>query len=78
MDVIEINNKNFSSILNLLGKEINDEGYIADKKNKKVEICPYSKEPVSAKNFSIMPGSFVFINNYAYCFTEHMARYDLG
>ena len=32
MEVIGINDKNLSTVLELLGKEINDEGHIIDKK----------------------------------------------
>ena len=78
MDIIELNDRNISTILELLDKKVNDEGYIVEKQNNKLVICPYSKEPILADNFSIMPGSFVFINNYPFCFTEHVAKYNLG
>ncbi len=77
METIEINTTNRDSILEMLGKKVDSDGYIIEKRTKKRLECPYSKEPIGIENFSIMPGSFVFINNYSFCFTEHMAKYNL-
>lgn len=78
MDAIEINDNNVHSILDMLNKKIDSDGYIVEKKSDKRVKCPYSKESIHHTKFSIMPGSFIFINNYSYCFTEHMAKYNLG
>ena len=77
MDVIEINEKNLDSVLKLCGKEIDSNGYIIESKTKKRVNCPYSKKKIHSSSFSVMPGSFTFINNEPYCFTEHMAKYNL-
>lgn len=75
MDTIKINNSNKAAILELFSKEVDNEGFIIEKKTKKRLVCPYSKEEISENEFSILPGSAIFVNNYPYCFTEYLAKH---
>lgn len=77
MKGIEINDRNKETIFEVLGKCVDSEGYIMEKRTKERVICPYSKTPIHSSSFSIMPGSFIFINNYSYCFTEHIAKHGV-
>jgi hypothetical protein len=71
MKVIAITPENLESTLSIFGKEIDDDGYLIEKSSKKRLICPYSREPIKKDNFSVLPGSATFVNNYYYCFAEH-------
>ena len=73
METIEINDSNKLAILELFYKSVDSEGYIIEKKTNKRLVCPYSNENIPASNFSIIPGSAIFVNNYYYCFAEYLA-----
>ncbi|MBI5553718.1 MAG: hypothetical protein HY917_03170 [Candidatus Diapherotrites archaeon] len=73
METIGITDSNKSAVLELFSKSIDIEGYIMEKKTNKRIICPYSKEPIKAADFSVLPGSAIFVNNYYYCFAEYLA-----
>ena len=74
MKYLQVNDSNKDVILELFGKSLDDEGFIIEKKNKNKLICPYSKEHIRGNSFSILPGSATFVNNYPYCFAEHIAH----
>lgn len=74
MKTIQITELNKGAILELFSKEIDKDKFIIEKKTKKRIICPYSKEAIKVDDFSILPGSAIFVNNYPYCFTEYLAK----
>jgi len=73
MKYLQVNDSNKGVILELFGKSLDEEGFIIENKNKKRLVCPYSKEHILGNNFSILPGTATFVNNYPYCFAEHLA-----
>ena len=74
MEIIKIDKSNINALLELFEKDLDKEGYITEKKSGEKVICPYSGEPVNADDFSIIPGSATFVNNYYYCFSEYLAK----
>lgn len=74
MEYIQISDSNRMTILDLFNKSVDSEGFIIDKVTGKKERCPYSKQHIKKDNFSIIPGSAIFVNNYPYCFSEHIVK----
>ena len=76
MEFLQVSSSNKEVILELFSKVIDKEGFIVEKKTGKRIHCPYSKEEINSDNFSIIPGSAIFVNNLSYCFAEHITTYD--
>ncbi len=76
MEYFRITEDNMESVLELFNKIADSEGYIIEKNTGKKLICPYTHEPIKASNFSILPGSAIFVNNKSFCFSEHRAQYE--
>ena len=76
MELLQITPSNKSIILELFNKEIDEKGFIIEKKTKKRLKCPYSKQAIHSEDFSILPGSAIFVNNLAYCFAEHITTHS--
>lgn len=74
-NVLEVTKENLDSILDLFDKKKDSEGFIIEKSSGKVVICPYSGKKVHSGSFSILPGSATFVNNFPYCFAEHMSSH---
>lgn len=75
MEFLQVTNSNKEVILELFNKEIDQEGFIIEKKSGKRIICPYSQQEIHSDSFSILPGSATFVNNLSYCFAEHITTY---
>ncbi len=73
MEYIQINISNKETILELFGKKTDEFGYITSPEGKRL-MCPYSNEPIHKDNFSILPGSAIFVNNRPFCFAEHLVN----
>lgn len=73
MEAIELTETNKAAVLELFSKSIDAEGFIIEKKTGKRIVCPFSNENIKSEDFSIIPGSAMFVNNYYYCFTEYLA-----
>lgn len=75
MEFLQINQDNVKVILELFSKAVDSEGFITEIKTGKRLICPYSKENIKVDNFSILPGTVTFVNNYPFCFAEHITTH---
>ncbi len=76
MRYLRISESNKATVLELFNKAVDSAGYIINKVNKVRIRCPYSNQPIKADSFSILPGSAVFVNNYSYCFSEHLIKHQ--
>lgn len=76
MEYLQITEDNAKIILELFNKDTDKDGFIVDKKTGKKIKCPYSKKPVHYKDFSILPGSAIFVNNTAYCFAQYRVAHS--
>jgi|GEM_PF-1896041 len=74
MEYIQVTEKNKDSILGLFRKAVDTEGYIIDTKNKKRLVCAHTKKNIPANDFSILPGSAVFVNNSYYAFAKQKVK----
>lgn len=72
MNYLQINETNREVILELFNKSMDSEGFIIEKRTGKRLVCPYTKDSINVKEFSILPGSATFVNNRSYCFAEHI------
>jgi len=61
-------------LLKSLDYDVDHNGYIVDKNNKKV-MCKYSNQPVLFKNASILPGSTVIVNTSLITISEYISDY---
>lgn len=75
MEFLQVTPSNKEVILELFSKQIDKEGFIIEKKSGNRIICPYSKQEIRSDNFSILPGSATFVNNFSYCFAEHVTTH---
>ena len=71
MNYINITDSNRELILELFDKTTDGAGYIVESATEKKIICPYSKKSIHIKDFSILPGTATFVNNFPFCFAEH-------
>lgn len=78
MEYVAVTQTNKDTILELFNKRVDDEGFIVEKKTGKRLVCPYTNEIIHKDDFSIVPGSAIFVNNVSYAFTEHIANQMLG
>ncbi|KXS46220.1 MAG: hypothetical protein AWU58_739 [Methanohalophilus sp. T328-1] len=62
-------------LLNILGYYVDDNGTIFNKETNEEHICPMTKETVSIKNASILPGSTVIINTTELTLSEYFMDY---
>jgi len=76
MEYFRITEENSDSVLELFGKATDSEGYIIEKRTGKKLTCPYTREHIKITDFSILPGSAVFVNNKSFCFSEHRAKHE--
>jgi hypothetical protein len=76
MEFLEVTSNNRETILELFSKDLDKDGFIIEKKTGKRITCPYSNKEVHSDSFSILPGSAIFVNNYAYCFAEHITTHS--
>lgn len=60
--LVQTNNDNRTQILNKLGYDINDEGYVIESGTKKEVICKYAGGKVHINTAAILPGSVTIIN----------------
>jgi hypothetical protein len=74
METVEITESNKPAILELFKKDIDSGGYIIEKDTSRRLVCPFSNENIKADDFSVLPGSAIFVNNYYYCFAEYVAK----
>lgn len=64
MKVLELNNKNIPLVLEAFGKLVNDDGYIVDRKTKKIVRCKFTNRKLTADNIGgVLPGSEIFIED---------------
>lgn len=75
MEYIKITKDNVKTVLELFNKDIDNEGFIIDRKTGKKIECPYSKKPIRYEDFSILPGS-IFVNNEIYSFARYRIAYS--
>ena len=70
---IQITSEKLSVILNLFSKKLDNEGFICEEKSGNLLKCPYTTKKIHSNNFSILPGSAIFVNNSPFVFAEHIA-----
>ena len=61
-------------LLKSLDYDVDENGYIVDKNNKKV-ICKYSNQTVLFRNASILPGSTLIVNTSLINISEYISDY---
>ena len=71
---ISLNDEQKLVLLKSLDYDVDNNGYIVDKNNKKV-LCQYSNHPVLFKNASILPGSTVIVNTSLITISEYISEY---
>lgn len=71
---VKLNDEQKLILLKSLDYDLDDNGYVVDKNNKKV-LCPYSNQPVLFKNASVLPGSTVIINTSLITISEYISEY---
>ncbi len=71
---ISLNDEQKLVLLKSLDYDVDYNGYIVDKNNKKV-ICKYSNQPILFKNASILPGSTVIVNTSLITISEYISDY---
>lgn len=77
VEFIDIPEDGKKMILDILGFEIDRDGLIISKANKKPHICPISNEKVHFKNASILPwNSTIIINTSALTMSEYFSEYE--
>jgi hypothetical protein len=62
LKLIQLGNDDRISVLKKLGYNLDNEGYVLQKKSKERLICKYSKEVIHINNAAILPGSLIVIN----------------
>jgi len=72
---LQIDQENLEAILELFEKAVDKEGFIIYKKSGQKVECPYSNRPIPVRDFSILPGSAIFVNNDAYCFAQYRIKH---
>ncbi len=72
---VEMNDAERKLLLDILDFEIDEEGFIVDKKTKRHYICPLSKTKVPISSSSILPGSTIVLNTSALTLSEYFTRY---
>jgi len=76
MEYLQITEDNVKTILELFDKDVDKKGFIIYKNSGKLVKCPYTNKPIHHKNFSILPGSAIFVNNDAYSFAGYRVQYS--
>ena len=61
-------------LLKSLDYDVDYNGYIVDKNNKKV-MCRYSNQPVLLKNASILPGSTILLNTSLITISDYISEF---
>jgi hypothetical protein len=75
MEYLQISEENREDILEMFDKTTDKEGFIIDKRTKKRIKCQFSKEEINIKdNFSILPGSSIFIKNNDLSFARYLVK----
>lgn len=72
---IELNDAERKALLDVLDYEVDEEGFVVNKRTKKPHICPFSNTKVPLSSSSILPGSTVIINTSALTLSEYFSRY---
>lgn len=72
---IELNEEERKLFLDILEYQVDQEGFIVDKKTNKHYICPLSKSKVPLSSSSILPGSTIILNTSALTLSEYFSRY---
>lgn len=72
---IEMNDEERTLLLDILDYEVDEDGFVVDKKTKKHYICPVSKTKVPISSSSILPGSTIILNTSALTLSEYFTRY---
>jgi hypothetical protein len=60
--LVQLGNDERISVLKKLGHDLDNDGYVLEKKSKNRLICKYSKEVIHINNAAILPGSLIIIN----------------
>jgi len=72
MEYIQITESNRYVVLELFSKSTDKDEVIIKERTGKRIVCPYTKQNISIKNFSILPETATFVNNKSYSFAEHI------
>ena len=72
---IETNEEERRLLLDILDFEVDEGGFVVDKKTKRHYICPVSKTKVPISSSSILPGSTIILNTSALTLSEYFSRY---
>jgi len=75
MNFIQITRNNKEEIIELLNKKTDGQGFIIDKQKGNKVKCRYTREYINIKdNFSILPGSTIFIKNNDIAFAKYLVN----
>ncbi len=72
---VEMNDAERKLLLDILDYEVDEDGFIVDKKTKRPYICPVSNTKVPISSSSILPGSTIVLNTSALTLSEYFTRY---
>lgn len=70
---VHVDNDQKKRILELLGYEVTEKGFL--KKDKKDYFCPITKSKVHLETASILPGSILVINTNPLSISEYLSEY---
>ncbi|MBU4393361.1 MAG: hypothetical protein KJ920_13080 [Actinobacteria bacterium] len=76
LNLIQLDNEKRLEILNKLGYNIDEGGYIIDILTKKEVICKYGGEKVHINTVAILPGSLAIINANPVTMAEYFMDMD--
>lgn len=75
-NLVQLDNEKRIQVLNKLGYELDDEGYVIYSDTKKEVICKYSKIKVHINTAAILPGSVIIINANPVTMAEYFMDTD--
>lgn len=78
VEVMDLENRDKETVLDLFDKDTDDEGYIIHKKTGERYEDPYQKKPVHEDNFTVMPGSAIFVRSEPASIVAHRATHWNG
>lgn len=73
--VLDIEDTDKDTILDIFNKSTDDEGYIVHKESGDRYEDPYQKKPVHVDNFTVMPGSAIFVRSEPASIIAHRATH---
>lgn len=75
MNIIQLSKDNREDIIELMDKTTDEQGYIIDRRTNNRVKCRYTKEEIHIEDdFSILPGSTIFVKNKDLALVKYMLK----